>query len=125
VAKNSSKPVTAAAPAVVVPEPKTLPPDVELVNQAIRSAVATGIPTQVIADRVLRALPDITGLQSFGERLHCRVRKGQAGALEPHLSGALSAAGIVVTTMRVVPASLEDVFIDRVATGPASTEVSV
>ena len=35
-----------------------LPPDVELVNQAIRSAVAGGIPTQVIADRVLRAVKE-------------------------------------------------------------------
>jgi NAD(P)-dependent dehydrogenase (short-subunit alcohol dehydrogenase family) len=31
-------------------------PDVELVNAAIRAAVASGIPTQVIADRVLRAV---------------------------------------------------------------------
>jgi ABC-2 type transport system ATP-binding protein len=76
------------------------------------------------ADRVLRSLPDVTGLQPFGERLHCRVRKGQASTLEPRLSGALSAAGVAVTTLRVVPASLEDVFIDRVATGPVSTEVS-
>jgi NAD(P)-dependent dehydrogenase (short-subunit alcohol dehydrogenase family) len=33
-------------------------PDVELVNAAIRSAVAGGIPTQVIADRVLRAVKE-------------------------------------------------------------------
>ncbi len=33
-------------------------PDVELVNAAIRSAVAGGIPTQVIADRVLRAVQE-------------------------------------------------------------------
>ena len=35
-----------------------LPPDVELVNGAIRAAVAGGIPTQVIADRVLRAVQE-------------------------------------------------------------------
>ncbi|MCC6848128.1 MAG: hypothetical protein IT294_06460 [Deltaproteobacteria bacterium] len=34
----------------------TSPPDVELVNAAIRAAVAGGIPTRVIADRVLRAV---------------------------------------------------------------------
>lgn len=34
------------------------PPDVELVNAAIRAAVAGGIPTQVIADRVLRAVKE-------------------------------------------------------------------
>jgi len=33
-------------------------PDVALVNAAIRSAVAGGIPTQVIADRVLRAVQE-------------------------------------------------------------------
>jgi NAD(P)-dependent dehydrogenase (short-subunit alcohol dehydrogenase family) len=33
-----------------------VPPDVELVNRAMRAAVAGGIPTQVIADRVLRAV---------------------------------------------------------------------
>jgi ABC-2 type transport system ATP-binding protein len=76
------------------------------------------------ADSVLRSLSDITGLQPFGERLHCRVAKGQARSVEPLIRGALSAAGVAVTTMRVVPASLEDVFIDRVAKGPASTEVS-
>jgi NAD(P)-dependent dehydrogenase (short-subunit alcohol dehydrogenase family) len=36
----------------------SLTPDVELVNQAIRSAVASGIPTQVIADRVLSAVKE-------------------------------------------------------------------
>ena len=35
-----------------------LPPDVELVNGAITAAVAGGIPTQVIADRVLRAVEE-------------------------------------------------------------------
>jgi NAD(P)-dependent dehydrogenase (short-subunit alcohol dehydrogenase family) len=34
------------------------PPDVELVNGAIRAAVAGGIPTSVIADRVLRAVQE-------------------------------------------------------------------
>jgi NAD(P)-dependent dehydrogenase (short-subunit alcohol dehydrogenase family) len=35
-----------------------LPPDVELVNGAIKAAVSTGIPTQVIADRVLSAVKE-------------------------------------------------------------------
>jgi ABC-2 type transport system ATP-binding protein len=76
------------------------------------------------AERVLRSHPAITGLQPFGERLHCRVMKGGASRVEAGIREALTAAGIAVTTTRVVPASLEDVFIDRVATGPASTEVS-
>ena len=35
-----------------------LPPDVELVNGALRAAVASGIPPHVIADRVLRAIKE-------------------------------------------------------------------
>jgi NAD(P)-dependent dehydrogenase (short-subunit alcohol dehydrogenase family) len=35
-----------------------VPPDVELVNGAIKAAVAGGIPTSVIADRVLRAIKE-------------------------------------------------------------------
>lgn len=34
------------------------PPDVDLVNAAMRAAVAGGIPTRVIADRVLRAVKE-------------------------------------------------------------------
>ena len=76
------------------------------------------------AERVLRSLPAITGLQPFGERFHCRVTKGQGSSAEARIRESLSAAGVTVTTTRVIPASLEDVFIDRVAEGPASTEVS-
>jgi NAD(P)-dependent dehydrogenase (short-subunit alcohol dehydrogenase family) len=36
----------------------TLPPDVELVSGAVRAAVAGGISTQIIADRVLRAVKE-------------------------------------------------------------------
>ncbi len=40
------------------PSAAATPPDVELVNGAIRAAVAGGIPTRVIADRVLRAVKE-------------------------------------------------------------------
>jgi ABC-2 type transport system ATP-binding protein len=75
------------------------------------------------AERVLGSLPAITGVQPFGERLHCRVAKGQARGVVERIRESLSAAGVTVTTIRVMPASLEDVFIDRVADGPAATEV--
>jgi ABC-2 type transport system ATP-binding protein len=67
---------------------------------------------------------DVDRVQPFGERFHCRVAKGQGHGAEARIRESLSAAGVAVTTTRVVPASLEDVFIDRVAKGPASTEVS-
>jgi NAD(P)-dependent dehydrogenase (short-subunit alcohol dehydrogenase family) len=45
-------------PAALRAHTGALPPDVELVNGAIKAAVAGGIPTQVIADRVLRAVKE-------------------------------------------------------------------
>ena len=45
-------------PAALRTNTDTLPPDVELVNGAMRAAVASGISTQVIADRVLRAIKE-------------------------------------------------------------------
>jgi ABC-2 type transport system ATP-binding protein len=75
------------------------------------------------AEHVIASLPAIAGVQPFGERLHCRVLKGQARSVVERIRESLSAAGVTVTTIRVMPASLEDVFIDRVADGPAATEV--
>jgi short-subunit dehydrogenase len=45
-------------PALRAPGGGAATPDVELVNGAIRAAVASGIPTQVIADRVLSAVKE-------------------------------------------------------------------
>src|SRR5687767_12282310 len=84
-------------------------------------ATLPGIVMEVIAgdrDRatsVLERMPGISDVQLFGERAHARIAAGAPLSDPQQLSSALSAAGIDVESVRRVPASLEDVFIDRVA----------
>jgi ABC-2 type transport system ATP-binding protein len=58
----------------------------------------------------------VLDVQTFGERLHVRVPRGRADAAASRLKTACSQIGVRVTSLRPVPASLEDVFIDRVVT---------
>ncbi len=51
--------------------------------------------------------------QTFGERLHVRAAPGARG-IEEQIAQALAANHIELTSIRRVPPSLEDVFIDRV-----------
>jgi ABC-2 type transport system ATP-binding protein len=60
--------------------------------------------------------PEVHDVQRFGERLHIRVPRGHAVAAAARLAAACSVAGVRVGSVRAVPASLEDVFIDRVVT---------
>ena len=62
-------------------------------------------------------------VQVFGERLHIRVPRGSGDAAAARLSAACSQAGVRITSVRAVPASLEDVFIDRVAATPEQSAV--
>src|SRR5687767_3081263 len=84
-------------------------------------AALSGIVMEVVAldrDRatsVLERMPGISDVQLFGERAHARIAAGAPLSDPQQLSSALSAAGIDVESVRRVPASLEDVFIDRVA----------
>lgn len=84
-------------------------------------ATLPGIVMEVIAadrDRatgVLEQLPGVADVQLFGERAHVRLAEGAPLSDPRHLSAALAAAGIDVESVRRVPASLEDVFIARVA----------
>ena len=55
-------------------------------------------------------------VQAFGERLHVRVSRGSGEAAAARLAAACRDAGVRVASLRAVPASLEDVFIDRVVT---------
>jgi ABC-2 type transport system ATP-binding protein len=80
-----------------------------------------GVVMEVIAadrDRatsVLERLPGVDDVQLFGERTHVRVAAGTPMSDAQQLGFALSSAGISVESVRRVPASLEDVFIDKVA----------
>ena len=74
---------------------------VEIVASPIRSAL-----------EVARARAGADRVQLFGDRLH--VRFAHERDYEP-VARALDAAGIGVASWRVIPATLEDVFIDRLA----------
>jgi ABC-2 type transport system ATP-binding protein len=63
---------------------------------------------------VVRQDASVQDVQTFGERLHARLEQGQGEAAVTRIAEALRQAGVELTSLRVVPASLEDVFIDRV-----------
>jgi ABC-2 type transport system ATP-binding protein len=69
-------------------------------------------PKQQAAE-VARADPAVEDVIAFGDRLHLRVRDA-AGALD-RLPPRLAAAGVGVTRLRPVSASMEDVFISLLA----------
>lgn len=54
---------------------------------------------------------DVEDVRPFGDRLHLRVRPNQAQAVIQRLKRTLPAAGTPLTDARLVPPSLEDVFI--------------
>ena len=70
---------------------------------------------QQAAMAALSGVPGVVEVQNFGERIHARL--GTAAAGESSLGAvraALQDAGVEVTGLRPVQASLEDVFINRV-----------
>ena len=87
---------------------------------ALRAALPGIVMEVIAADRdgatgALERMSGVTDVQLFGERAHVRLAEG-APLSDPHeLSAALAAAGIDVESVRRVRASLEDVFIARVA----------
>jgi ABC-2 type transport system ATP-binding protein len=84
-------------------------------------AALPGVVMEVIAENrdrattVLERMAEVTDVQLFGERAHVRLAADAALSDPQRLSAALAGAGIDVDSVRRVPASLEDVFIDRVA----------
>jgi ABC-2 type transport system ATP-binding protein len=80
-----------------------------------------GVVIEVIAadrDRavhVLEQMPGVADVQLFGERVHARL-EARAELSEPdRIAAALQREGVPAESVRRVPASLEDVFIARVA----------
>ena len=65
------------------------------------------------AAAVLRSLPGVADVQTFGERAHVRLIDAPTDAAA-RLSQQLTTAGVDVTLVRQVPASLEDVFVSRI-----------
>jgi ABC-2 type transport system ATP-binding protein len=87
---------------------------------ALRASLAGDIMEIIAGDRdrathVLERLPGVVDVQLFGERTHARLAPGSPLADAGQLVAALAAAGVRSESVRRVPASLEDVFIARVA----------
>jgi ABC-2 type transport system ATP-binding protein len=62
--------------------------------------------------KVLREIPNVLDVQTFGERTHVRTTGSDRDAAA-RIESALRAAGLSVESIRPVPNSLEDVFIAR------------
>ena len=62
--------------------------------------------------KVLRQVPNVLDVQTFGERMHVRTTRDDRDAAV-RIENALRAAGLTVESIRSIPNSLEDVFIAR------------
>jgi ABC-2 type transport system ATP-binding protein len=86
---------------------------------ALRSTLS-GALLEVIADDhrraadVLRRMPDVSGVEMFGERAHVRLVTSDEKAAE-RVAAALQSAGLAVESVRPIATSLEDVFIARLS----------
>jgi ABC-2 type transport system ATP-binding protein len=63
---------------------------------------------------LLARVPGVLDVQSFGDRAHVRVVRGDESATIPRIEAALRAAGVPGVGVRGIAASLEDVFIDLI-----------
>jgi len=61
--------------------------------------------------RLAKADPDIEDAQMFGDRLHLRVRQGASEATISRLTEIIPSNNGTITRLRVIPPSLEDLFI--------------
>ena len=79
---------------------------------------------EVIADaprppvEALARATGVTDVQSFGDRAHVRVRRGELEPARAAIQAALAGAAVPLVSIRPIAASLEDVFIDLI-TGAA------
>jgi ABC-2 type transport system ATP-binding protein len=63
---------------------------------------------------LLRALPGVIDVQSFGDRAHVRVQRVTLAEASRSIEAALAAAGLPAAGIRPVAATLEDVFIELI-----------
>jgi ABC-2 type transport system ATP-binding protein len=88
--------------------------------QALREGLS-GVMFEVIARPqadAIEALGSLAGavdIQAFGERVHVRCTRTEGDAAARKIEGLLRERNIEVTSVREIPATLEDVFINRVA----------
>ena len=79
---------------------------------------------EVVADAprppvdLLTKIPGVLDVQSFGDRAHVRVAPSDGASAAPRIDAALRQAGVPVTGVRPIAASLEDVFIDLITGTP-------
>ena len=90
-----------------------------LSGQLLEVSVPTGRPPL----DVLRAVSRVTDAQAFGDRAHVRIANQEGSSAIDAIEGALQRQGIVDASIRAIPASLEDVFIDLI-TATRSSAVS-
>jgi len=82
---------------------------------------------EVVADpradavSLMSSHPDVEDAQVFGERMHVRVRNRRSAEARNWLEATLVSGGLARVRVRQVPASLEDVFIDRIQQASATT----
>jgi ABC-2 type transport system ATP-binding protein len=67
---------------------------------------------------LLRAVPGVKDVQVFGDRAHVRFSDVDRTQAQTAITTALERAGMRSTSVRPIPASLEDVFIDLIAGAP-------
>ena len=84
---------------------------------ALRATLPGTLFEVIVADHrrapeVLKQIPGVTDVQMFGERAHVLIDRADATAGEL-LASRLADAGLTVTGVRPLAASLEDVFIAR------------
>jgi ABC-2 type transport system ATP-binding protein len=63
----------------------------------------------------LHAAPAVTGVQTFGTRVHVRLAARAGGHAAEGVGQALAARAVPVRRVRAIPPSLEDVFIERLS----------
>ena len=91
----------------------------DLETPSVLRASLAGVMYEVLAAPARRAadlvsaLPGVEECQLFGERVHVRMAADAAAAAD-RIDATLRSAGLAVSGVRQVPASLEDVFISRV-----------
>ncbi len=86
-----------------------------LAGQLLEVSVRDGRPSV----DMLRSIPGVVDVQSFGDRVHVRLPGQYATAGAAAIRQALEGAGSTGVIVRPIAASLEDVFIDLIA-GPAA-----